>query len=60
MTLTGDVAPARAYIDELLPDVLEGTIQPGRVFGRVVKLNEVSDGYRAMADRSALKVIVQP
>jgi threonine dehydrogenase-like Zn-dependent dehydrogenase len=40
--------------------VLEGTIQPGQVFDRVVDLNEVSDGYRAMADRSALKVIVKP
>ena len=60
VTLTGGVAPARAYIDELLPDVLEGEIQPGRVFDRTVGLDEVSDGYRAMADRSALKVLVRP
>jgi hypothetical protein len=32
---------ARAYIDELLPDVLGGTIQPGRVFDRAVSLDEV-------------------
>jgi hypothetical protein len=36
-------APARAHIDDLLPDVLEGRIQPGRVFDRVVRLAEVPD-----------------
>ncbi|MFD5059544.1 MULTISPECIES: zinc-dependent alcohol dehydrogenase family protein [unclassified Streptomyces] len=60
ITLTGGVAPARAYIDELLPDVLDGKIEPGRVFNRTVGLDEVPDGYRAMADREALKVLVQP
>ena len=60
ITLTGGVAPARAYIDELLPDVLEGKIQPGRVFDRTISLDEVPDGYRAMADREALKVLVRP
>jgi threonine dehydrogenase-like Zn-dependent dehydrogenase len=60
ITLTGGVAPARAYIDELLPDVLEGKIQPGLVFDRAVGLEEVSDGYRAMANRTALKVLVRP
>jgi threonine dehydrogenase-like Zn-dependent dehydrogenase len=59
ITLTGGVAPARAYIDELLPDVLEGTVDPGRVFDRTVKLDEVPEGYRAMAHREALKVLVQ-
>ncbi|GGN48938.1 IMP dehydrogenase [Streptomyces albiflavescens] len=60
ITLTGGVAPARAYIDELLPDVLEGRIEPGRVFDRTVGLGDIPDGYRAMADRAALKVLVQP
>ncbi|MFE6822255.1 zinc-binding dehydrogenase [Streptomyces sp. NPDC057690] len=60
ITLTGGVAPARAYIEELLPDVLEGRIEPGRVFDRSVDLDGVPDGYRAMADREALKVLVQP
>ncbi|WP_210588577.1 zinc-binding dehydrogenase [Streptomyces sp. GESEQ-35] len=60
LTLTGGVAPARAYIGELLPDVLEGRIEPGRVFDRTVGLDDVPDGYRAMADREALKVLVQP
>jgi threonine dehydrogenase-like Zn-dependent dehydrogenase len=54
----GGPAPARAYIDELLPDVLEGRIQPGRVFDRVIGLEEVPDGYRAMDERESIKVMV--
>jgi threonine dehydrogenase-like Zn-dependent dehydrogenase len=60
ITLTGGVAPARAYIDELRPDVLDGKVEPGRVFDRTVDLDGVPDGYRAMADRQALKVLVRP
>lgn len=60
LTLTGGVAPARAYIEELLPDILDGTVEPGRVFDRTVDLNGVPDGYRAMADREALKVLITP
>jgi threonine dehydrogenase-like Zn-dependent dehydrogenase len=60
ITLTGGIAPVRAYIEELLPDVLDGVVQPGRVFDRTVGLDEVPDGYRAMADRQALKVLVRP
>lgn len=60
VTLTGGVAPARAYIPTLLPMVLDGTIEPGRVFDRTVGLDGVPDGYRAMADREALKVLVRP
>jgi len=60
ITLTGGVAPARAYIEELLPDILDGEVEPGRVFDRTVGLDEVPDGYRAMADRKALKVLIRP
>ncbi len=60
ITLTGGVAPARAYIDELLPLVLDGTIEPGRVFDRTIGLDDVPAGYQAMADREALKVRVRP
>ncbi|RYJ29574.1 threonine dehydrogenase [Streptomyces sp. L-9-10] len=56
VALAGGVAPARAYIPELLPDVLSGAIDPGLVFDRTVDLDGVPDGYRAMDDRSALKV----
>ena len=57
ITVGGGPAPARAYIDELLPDILEGRIEPGRVFDRVVALDEVPDGYRAMNEREALKMV---
>ncbi|MFD6185238.1 zinc-dependent alcohol dehydrogenase family protein [Streptomyces goshikiensis] len=60
ITLTGGVAPARAYIEELLPDVLDGTVEPGRVFDRTVGLDDVPAGYQAMADRQALKVLIRP
>ena len=55
----GGPAPVRAYIDELLPDILEGHIEPGRVFDRTVGLDGVPDGYRAMADRESIKVLVE-
>jgi threonine dehydrogenase-like Zn-dependent dehydrogenase len=60
VTVSGGPAPVRAYIEELLPDVLEGRIEPGRVFDRVVGLDGVPDGYRAMNEREALKVMVEP
>jgi threonine dehydrogenase-like Zn-dependent dehydrogenase len=60
VTISGGPAPARAYIEELLPDVLEGRIEPGRVFDRAGGLDDVPDGYRAMNDREAIKVMVEP
>lgn len=60
ITLTGGVAPARAYIEQLLPDVLDGTIDPGRVFDRAIGLDDTPSGYQAMADRKALKVLIRP
>jgi threonine dehydrogenase-like Zn-dependent dehydrogenase len=54
-SMAGGPAPVRAYIEELLPDVLEGRIEPGRVFDRTGTLDEVPDGYRAMNDRDVLK-----
>ncbi|MEU6553389.1 zinc-dependent alcohol dehydrogenase family protein [Streptomyces sp. NPDC046915] len=60
VTLTGGPAPVRAYIEELLPGVLDGTVDPGRVFDRTVGLDEVPDAYRAMDRREALKVLVRP
>jgi threonine dehydrogenase-like Zn-dependent dehydrogenase len=60
VTIAGGPAPVRAYIDALLPDVMEGRIEPGRVFDRIVDLDGIPDGYRAMNDREALKVMVRP
>ena len=60
VTVGGGPAPVRAYIEDLLPDILAGNIEPGRVFDRTVGLDGVPDGYRAMNDREAIKVMVTP
>ena len=60
ITLTGGPGAQRAYIEELLPEVLDGRIEPGKVFDRTVDLDGVPDGYRAMDARESLKVLVQP
>jgi hypothetical protein len=60
INVAGGVAPARAYIPELLPDVLSGAIDPGRVFDLTLPLSEVADGYRAMDERRAVKVLLKP
>jgi len=59
ITLTGGPAPVRNYIDAALVEVLEGRIDPGRVFDRTVALDDVPEGYRAMDAREALKVLVR-
>ena len=59
ITIAGGPAPARAYIEPLLPDVLEGRIQPGRVFDWTGSLEGVPDGYRAMNERKAIKALVR-
>lgn len=60
IALRGGVAPVRAYIPELLPDVLDGTIDPSPVFDLSVGLDGVPAGYRAMDERTALKVLIKP
>ena len=60
ITVSGGPAPVRAYIGELLPGVMEGRIEPGKVFDRVTDLDGVPDGYRAMNEREAIKVMVKP
>ena len=60
VTVSGGPAPVRAYIEELLPDILEGRIEPGKVFDSVVGLEGVPDGYRAMNERESVKVLVKP
>ena len=42
-----------------MPDVMEGRIQPGRVFDLVTNLSGVPEGYRAMNDRRAIKVLIE-
>jgi threonine dehydrogenase-like Zn-dependent dehydrogenase len=58
VTIAGGPAPVRAYIEELMADILEGRIEPGRVFDRTTNLDGVPDGYRAMNERDAIKVMI--
>jgi len=58
VVIGGGPAPVRAYIDDLLPDVLEGRIQPGRVFDHAVGIDQVPEGYRLMDQRQAIKVMI--
>lgn len=60
VTLTGGPAPVRAYIEQLLPAVLDGTVNPGRVFDQTVSLEDTPAAYAAMDNRTALKVMVDP
>jgi alcohol dehydrogenase len=60
ITLRGGVAPVRAYAEELLADVLGGTLDPSPIFTETADLDGVPEGYRAMDDREAIKVLVEP
>lgn len=56
--LAGGIAPVRHYIEELMPDVLDGTFSPGDVFDLTLPLDQVADGYRAMDERTAIKTML--
>jgi threonine dehydrogenase-like Zn-dependent dehydrogenase len=58
--VNGGVAPVRNYIAELLPEVLSGAINPGRVFDLQLPLAEVAEAYAAMDERRAIKVLLRP
>ena len=58
--LAGGMAPVRRYLPDLLERVLSGRIDPGRVFDVTLPLDDVADGYRAMDERRAIKVLLRP
>jgi threonine dehydrogenase-like Zn-dependent dehydrogenase len=58
--VAGGVAPVRAYLPELLDDVLAGTIDPGRVFDLTLPLEQTPEAYGAMDERRAIKVLLRP
>ena len=60
VTLAGGVAPVRAYAEELMADVLQGTLDPAPIFTETVSLEEIDEGYRMMDEREAIKVLVKP
>ncbi|MGW7674251.1 hypothetical protein ACWGJX_45525, partial [Streptomyces sp. NPDC054775] len=56
----GGPPPPRASIEQLLPDILSGVIEPGKVFDATTGLDGVPAGYQDMADRNSLKVLIKP
>ena len=60
ISVGGGVAPVRVYLPELLRDVLEDHIQPGRVFDLELPLAEVAEGYAAMDERRTIKSLLWP
>lgn len=59
VTLAGALAPAKAYIDELMTDVVSGRIDPSPIFTLRLPLGETPQGYRAMDERKAIKVLLE-
>jgi threonine dehydrogenase-like Zn-dependent dehydrogenase len=60
ITVGGGVAPVRAYLPELMPAVLDGTLDPSPVFDRQLPMDQVAEGYRAMDERRAIKTLLWP
>ena len=58
--LHGGPAPVRRYLPELIRLVLDGKINPGKVFDLTLPLDQVAEGYRAMDERRAIKTLLRP
>jgi len=58
--LHGGPAPVRRYLPELIDLVLNGKIDPGKVFDLTLPLDQVAEGYRAMDERRAIKAFLRP
>jgi alcohol dehydrogenase len=58
-SFTGGPAPVRAYAEDLMDDVLQGTLDPSPIFTKTVDLDGVPEGYEAMDEREAIKVLVR-
>lgn len=58
--LHGGPAPVRRFLPELIDLIWTRTINPGKVFDLTLPLEQAADGYRAMDERTAIKVLLQP
>jgi threonine dehydrogenase-like Zn-dependent dehydrogenase len=56
----GGVAPVRAYLPELLGEVLDGALHPSPVFDLELPLSEVAEAYAAMDERRTIKPLLRP
>ena len=58
--LHGGPAPVRRYLPELIRLIMDRTIDPGKVFDMTLPLEDAAQGYRAMDERKAVKVLLTP
>ncbi len=58
--LHGGPAPVRRFLPELIDLIWNHTIDPGKVFDLALPLDQAAEGYRAMDERRAIKVLLQP
>lgn len=58
--LHGGLAPVRKYLPHLIDLVWNGEINPGKVFDMTLPIEEAAEGYRAMDERQAIKVLLEP
>jgi threonine dehydrogenase-like Zn-dependent dehydrogenase len=58
--LLGGPAPVRRFLPELIDRIWKREIDPGKVFDLELPLAEVAEGYRAMDERRAIKVLLRP
>ena len=58
--LHGGPAPVRRFLPELIDLIWNRTIDPGKVFDLTLPLDQAAEGYRAMDERRAIKVLLRP
>ena len=58
--LHGGPAPVRRYLPELIQLILDRKIDPGKVFDKELPLDQAAEGYQAMDERKAIKVLLKP
>src|SRR6266568_3137149 len=58
--LHGGPAPVRRFLPKLIDLVLNGKVDPGKVFDLTLPLEQVAEGYRAMDERRAIKTLLRP
>lgn len=58
--LHGGPAPIRRFVPDLISRICEHQVEPGKVFDLTLPLERAADGYRAMDERRAIKVLLQP
>jgi threonine dehydrogenase-like Zn-dependent dehydrogenase len=58
--LHGGPAPVRRFLPQLVDLILNRQIDPGKVFDLELPLEQAAEGYQAMDERRAIKVLLRP